>query len=259
MNLTFKELIKGAAARVACILPKNTVRQLRRFDYKIRGVEPEIDWLEKWCDREKTAIDIGANRGDYALFLSQIANRLICFEPNPGLAKELEELLDGLSVKVENLALGNEEGEFELNIPYVEGKELHGWASLEKDFAGESWKGLPIQGVRKVKVFVKRLDDLNIENVGFIKIDVEGHEFATLKGARETILRDKPNLLVEIEQRHHEDPIDEIFKWMASLGYEGSFLDDGGMRPLSEFDLDFHQKCPETAEYRNNFFFSPKS
>ena len=258
MTLTFKEKIKEAASSLVSILPKPIARGLQKLTYKIRGVEPEIDWLPKWCDPAKNAIDIGANRGDYALFLSGFAKNLWCFEPNPGLANELRILLAGLPVTVGNMALGDQEGELILNIPYVEGKELHGWASLDKDFAGESWKGLKILGTRKERVSVKRLDDLGISNVGFIKIDVEGHEFATLKGARNTILRDKPNLLVEIEQRHHVEPIVHIFDWLGEIGYEGSFLDNGELCRLSKFDVAFHQKDPETSNYRNNFFFSPK-
>lgn len=42
------------------------------------------------------------------------------------------------------------------------------------------------------------IDSLGLENIGFIKIDVEGHELACLRGAAETIRRDRPTLLVEI-------------------------------------------------------------
>jgi FkbM family methyltransferase len=257
MILFLKETIKNLASKGDSLMPRPFSRGIQRFYYKARCIEPEIRWLSAWCDPERVAVDIGANRGDYALFLETIAKELTCFEPNPGLAADLERLFEGTSVTIENLALGEEEGEFVLHIPCVEGKELHGWASLEKNFAGQSWKGLEIISVRDVSVSVKRLDDLGIENVGFIKIDVEGHEFATLKGAGKTILRDKPKLLVEIEQRHHRDPIDSIFDWVRSLGYVGKFLDDGILRDLSEFDVAVHQRAPETKGYRNNFLFLP--
>jgi len=42
------------------------------------------------------------------------------------------------------------------------------------------------------------IDSLGLTNVGFIKIDTEGHELACLRGAAETIRRDRPTLLVEI-------------------------------------------------------------
>jgi hypothetical protein len=40
------------------------------------------------------------------------------------------------------------------------------------------------------------------ERVGFINIDVEGYEFAVLKGAEKVILADGPVLLIELEYRH---------------------------------------------------------
>ena len=45
-----------------------------------------------------------------------------------------------------------------------------------------------------------KLDDLLINNnIGFIKIDVEGHEKNVVMGAINLIKKNKPNLLVEIE------------------------------------------------------------
>jgi hypothetical protein len=41
-----------------------------------------------------------------------------------------------------------------------------------------------------------------IERVGFLKIDVEGFESAVLAGAERVLERDRPSLLLEIEDRH---------------------------------------------------------
>ena len=49
------------------------------------------------------------------------------------------------------------------------------------------------------RVKTEKLDDLLMNsNVGFIKIDVEGHEKNVLMGALNLIKRNKPSLLVEI-------------------------------------------------------------
>ena len=45
--------------------------------------------------------------------------------------------------------------------------------------------------------FVK-LDDLNIKNISFIKVDIEGHELEFLEGAKETIDRERPAIVLEI-------------------------------------------------------------
>jgi FkbM family methyltransferase len=42
--------------------------------------------------------------------------------------------------------------------------------------------------------------------VGFIKIDVEGHELAVINGATTLLTTQRPLLLIEIEARHHRLP-----------------------------------------------------
>ncbi len=254
-SIAAKEALKTSAKSLVHCLPRGWERGLRRLYYRKRSIEPEILKLEEWCPADRMAIDIGANRGDYALFLSQIASEVQCFEPNPGLVQELKRLLEGVPATIHQVGLGDECGQFELSIPSVDGKELHGWAGVDRDFSGASWKGMPIVEVKKEIIEVKRLDDFAFNNVGFIKIDVEGHEFATLKGAEALLRRDHPTLLVEIEQRHHDSPITGIFEWLEALGYSGSFLDDDVLRPLTEFDISVHQASPETRSYRNNFLF----
>ena len=57
---------------------------------------------------------------------------------------------------------------------------------------------------------VKRLDDQHLDNVGLIKIDVEGHELAVLHGAADTLTRNRPAVVVEAEERHHPNAVAEI-------------------------------------------------
>ena len=47
---------------------------------------------------------------------------------------------------------------------------------------------------------MKRLDDFNIANCSFIKIDVEGHEEAVLDGASALIAAQRPVLMVELDE-----------------------------------------------------------
>ncbi|MCB1093191.1 MAG: FkbM family methyltransferase [Verrucomicrobiae bacterium] len=256
-SLTIKETVKGVAKRLAGALPVAWERSLRRAWYGGRAIEPEIRWLSRWCPPDKIAIDVGANRGDYALYLCRLAREVWCFEPNPGLARELRRLLAGQPVRVENTGLGSAEGELILQIPCVEGKEIHGWASVDRDFTGESWQGRPIRHVRREPIRIRTLDSYGFQEVGFIKIDVEGHEFEVLRGAEALLRAQRPNLLVEIEQRHHGGrSIHEIFDWLADLGYAGHFLRDGKLRPLAEFDVATDQARPDEDGYLFNFYFT---
>jgi hypothetical protein len=50
-------------------------------------------------------------------------------------------------------------------------------------------------------VQVRTLDSLGITSrIGYMKIDAEGEEVAILHGARETIHRNKPNMLIEVNK-----------------------------------------------------------
>ena len=55
----------------------------------------------------------------------------------------------------------------------------------------------------KFNVKTNKLDNFKFSNkISFIKIDVEGHELKVIDGAKETLKKHKPNLLIEIEEKH---------------------------------------------------------
>ncbi|MEX0611483.1 MAG: FkbM family methyltransferase, partial [Pirellulales bacterium] len=95
----------------------------------------------------------------------------------------------------------------------------------------------------------------------FVKIDVEGHELAVLRGARHTLEAHRPTLLVECEARHRSDgDVRPVFEFLQSLGYEGSFFSSGRRRPLAEFDPNLDQARDMNLHrlprgYVNNFAF----
>jgi hypothetical protein len=90
---------------------------------------------------------------------------------------------------------------------------------------------------RSMVVETRRLDDLDLGAIGFIKIDVEGHEGAVITGAAETLLRYRPNLVVEIEERHARRPITELLGAVCSHGYEAFALEQGVLRRAEQIDL----------------------
>jgi hypothetical protein len=91
-----------------------------------------------------------------------------------------------------------------------------------------------------------------------IKIDVEGHQLAVLRGGVRTIVRDHPVLCIEIEQRHSTTPIQEQFAVLCGLGYVGFFLRESRLCPIREFSYEIHQApyLPMAGPgYVNNFLF----
>jgi len=143
---------------------------------------------------------------------------------------------------------------FERSVPLVVPREA---GRLNVESAG--WK-VPGDGHVVVEVDVRTLDEYDLRNVCFIKIDVEGHELEVLKGGVRTIDRERPTLLVEIEQRHLACPMQVVFDYLGEFGYRGFFFHDGGLRALSEFSADLHQRLPFlpnglARDYVNNFVF----
>ena len=65
-----------------------------------------------------------------------------------------------------------------------------------------------------------RLDSLNLSKIDYIKIDCEGYENTILRGAKETILRDRPIMVVE--HKKHKDvghtDVDQALNTLISWG-----------------------------------------
>ena len=67
-----------------------------------------------------------------------------------------------------------------------------------------------------------RLDDLGLQNVSFIKIDVEGAEYTCLRGASELISEQHPVLFLETmehAQRAYGNTLADMYDWLTSKGY----------------------------------------
>lgn len=69
-----------------------------------------------------------------------------------------------------------------------------------------------------INIICKKLDDLNLSNIGYIKIDVEGHELNTLLGLQKTIQSNFPNLMIEI---HDSSPTKyDVINFLENIGYK---------------------------------------
>ena len=115
----------------------------------------------------------------------------------------------------------------------------------------------------RVKAF--RIDELELENVSFIKIDVEGHELSVLEGASEMLRKNRPSILLEAEERHRERAVATVREFLEPLGYEGYMLEQGALVSIRSFDPTIHQTARAAQQrrsiarsadhYINNFIF----
>lgn len=251
--------MESLRSRIVGSLPQSWQMPLyHHLQRVIKTREVEMDHLGEYVDRQKLAIDVGANKGVYTYALSRLAASVFAFEPQPKLAELITAYRH--NIQVYEVALSNKSGQLELHIPSQHGILLSGLATL-----------LPVSGeFQTITVPVRTLDSYNFENIGFIKIDVEGNERDTLEGAEQLLKKQQPNLLIEIEQRHLHFPMDEIFTWLHQRGYSGFFYFAGQRRPLSEFSYELYQQpyledvihgrdANIRGKYVNNFFFVPKN
>ncbi|MGV0853238.1 FkbM family methyltransferase [Mycolicibacterium phlei] len=190
------------------------------------------------------AIDAGANVGAYSYWIAQAAREVVAFEPQPALAARLAK--SGISgLTVHNVALSDVVGSADLHVP----SRLHSRASL----------GALDVPAYTVQVPLTTLDSFEFAEVGFIKVDVEGHEEALLRGAENTLRRSDAIVYIEVEERHNPGGLARIVNWFADLGYtEVKYRQYGGMHPFSQFDLERDQLNQQsgTPGYANNFLFS---
>ena len=220
-----------------------------------KRLEEEMQIVQELCSADKISLDVGVFRGAYSYLLSKHSLKVVGFEANPIMFKYLDGNLTSIikNLKLYNLALSNDEGDVELKIPlrkksffkvnfedYYEG----GLATIDKenDLDGKETHTFNIQKAR--------LDSFQFNNkVGFIKIDVEGHEQKVLEGSVKILENNQPNLLIEIEKKHRKLNPDYTISFLREIGYRCFVFDEDKLIEVKTY-RDFPLK--------NNFIFKKK-
>ena len=211
--------------------------------------EAEIHLLPFLVERGRTSLDIGANKGVYTHLLAPLSHHVHAFEPNPKIFRILARSLPA-NVEAHPVALSNEDGIAEVMVPARKGGYSNQGATLSH--------AKPIGPHKTFKAEMRRLDSYGFDDVGFIKVDVEGFEQQVLEGAEATLRRSRPTLLIEIEEKHRREPIERALAAVEALGYQGLFLRKGTLTPLTSFDPEgYHRKPASRADYVFNFAFLP--
>ena len=218
-----------------------------------KSYEKELKIVERYSDTSKDAIDIGVYRGVYSYKLAQNFKKVHAFEPNPLLYPYLEKNLKKIikNLKLYNIALSDSNGTGELRLP-LRSKSFfkNNIEELYKLGAATMHPNNHIGKYKKVPIKMGKLDDIiNDDKIGFIKIDVEGHEKNVLLGGRSIINRDKPVLLIEIEERHTKIPIKETINFIKNLNYNCYYFSENELKDIQSFNQ---------TNFENNFIFLPK-
>jgi FkbM family methyltransferase len=215
-------LMTAVSSRVAAILPDRLVGGTIRAVYP--RVEPELARITDFVPPGGTAVDVGAWYGPWTRRMRRLADRVVAIEPNDQLVRSIESAFP--EVRVVRAVASDGVGTAELFLP--DSGPAVGTSSLE------------LGSGRSVTVRRVTIDGLGLQDVRFVKIDVEGHELAALRGAAETIHRDSPVLLIEVEERIQ--PIEPIIDLLGDWGYRGYVLPERQWIPLADFDIRTHQR-----------------
>jgi FkbM family methyltransferase len=188
--------------------------------------------LPAFVRRGATAVDAGAHLGAYTHALARLvgpAGRVFSFEPVPRVAAFLERSCRRLpQVTVIREALSDTAGEIALEIPLLRG------GVPEPALAAVHRADRPRQRSSKtVRARARRLDDHfdRLQDVCFIKADLEGHEAAFLTGAARTISTFRPVVQFEAAGLHGRGAA--TLAWAGRAGYRLFQLRGGRLAPAA--------------------------
>lgn len=210
---------------------------LERFRSRERRIGGEIEHenlhllLAFLLAHDSNCIDVGAS---YGVFLKDIVHMSplgshLAFEPIPDLYEGLVSRFP--SVDVRRVALSDECGEATFNwLP-----EAQGLSGLTRDKYAVTEKG------QEITVRTELLDEQLPPGYApsLIKIDVEGGEYAVLRGGQKTLARYKPVLVIEYPRRGTPVPgisREDLYDFLVSeIGYR--MFDMFGHGPLSRSEF----------------------
>lgn len=178
----------------------------------------EILCLKKHFPPDAIVIDVGANIGRWSLFVSYLfkTKKIFSFEPFYNTFLNLKKnisLNNFLDIEIYNLALNNKNEQVYIN-------------SVNESNSGLNFISTQVQNhenrIEAVTLdsFLQRKD---IQKVDVIKIDVEGFEMNILEGAIETLKKDHPVLICEIDDsllaKNNTTPL-QIFELLEKNHYK---------------------------------------
>lgn len=202
------------------------VRQQRTLNIA-RGM---LDPLRQYLPEGGCVVDAGANIGDHSYYYAKAvgeSGKVIAFEPNP----------DAYECLRYNMLKNRLDSTVEIHMIGL--SDSHGFTTLhDEKNVGASWMHRdPVEGGKEV--IFDTLDAMRLSSLHFFKLDIEGWELRALHGAKKTIEKFRPVLLMEVNAGALEragTSRDELLGLVESLGYVWR-IHGGGVRTDPQFDI----------------------
>lgn len=173
-----------------------------------------VTYVRHFINPTRNIIDLGANIGTHSIIYSNYTSgKVFSFEPQKivyDILNKNVELNNCKNIITYNFGASNVNKKFYMNACYNI-KDNQGAFRIDDTLNEQN--GLEVE--------CKKIDDLNIENVCYVKIDVEGHEYEAMLGMIELLKRDHPTIMIEI---HNDCPTrNQTFTLLIELGYHKYF------------------------------------
>jgi FkbM family methyltransferase len=153
--------------------------------HRVMSRHKDADEVTRRCVNRRLAIQAGGHAGVWANRLARSFKKVLSFEPDPNLFQCLLRNATAPNIQVYEQALGEKSCQAKM-LPHA---------------SAGSWK---IDPNGTVEVPMTIIDYLGLEQCDAILLDIEGYELKALEGARRTITRFKPVILLEEGKRKHE-------------------------------------------------------
>lgn len=165
-------------------------------------VTTEVLW--RLADPELPALDVGANVGYFTSLLQIRSANVLAFEPHPEIREELTRNADGWrNVEIDGRAASDKHGSAVL--------------SLANDFEHNRGNGTVIIDGEGIVIETVCLDEVVTGPVGIMKLDIEGHERAALRGAEGSLGK---HAIRDIVFEDHNAAASSVLPYLRSHGYE---------------------------------------
>ena len=177
--------------------------------YIYREIYDENIYADIFNQNYDTVIDVGANIGIVTEYMRDYAKKVYAIEPSSehfAALKKNKEFYNWDNVEIFNIAIADRDGEMKLS-KCNENRTMH---SLINDFKQDS-------ELVKTMAMDTFFDMNNIENVDFMKFDVEGAEDLILRSEG---FKKVTNKIKAIEIEFHGSSCKELVDYMQELGYK---------------------------------------
>lgn len=207
-------------------------------DHVVKGVDSgwEAGTLRVWVDelsklRYNSVLDVGAYTGIYTLLALAADKQVKAMEPLPQVFARLEDniRLNGVDPWDITYNIGLSDTTANTIIHVTGNNPLPSGSSVDAHPHKRTLAEVPIN-LLPLDELMPVDDGFFPYHIGLIKMDVERHEMAALRGMKDILTTYTPTLIIELLT---VEEAQEVFEFMKGIGYDGFYqIDDDSTEAL---------------------------